>query len=88
MPSPFRFHGLPRKPTLLLAAVLATGTLLPFTQTAHAAAAQPTPAQQVLPAGLEGAINDASAVLPRARDLDAAQRKQAEDLLRDALADD
>jgi len=87
MPSPFRSRGSPHKPTLLFAAVLTAATLLPFTQTAHAAA-QPTLAQQALPAALEGAINDATAALPRARDLDAGQRKQAEDLLRDALADD
>jgi potassium efflux system protein len=48
--------------------------------------AQLPPAQ--LPPALSDAINDALNALPRKRDLDADQRKQAEELLRDALADD
>ncbi|MBN8887207.1 MAG: mechanosensitive ion channel [Rudaea sp.] len=68
---------------LVLAAALAPS--LP------AATAQPAPAAQPgqdLPPPLDDAISNALAALPRARDLNADQRKKAEDLLRDAQADD
>jgi len=41
-----------------------------------------------LPPPLASAINDALSALPNARDVDADQRKQTEELLRDALKDD
>ncbi len=41
-----------------------------------------------LPPSIAAAIKDAQAALPRKQGLTADQRKQAEDLLRDALADD
>jgi len=57
-----------------------------------AAAPPATPAAAApandLPAALSDKINEAVAALPRKRDLTAEQRKQAEELLRDALADD
>jgi potassium efflux system protein len=55
----------------------------------HAADSSDTSlAPTALPAPLADAINASLSALPRQRNLDGEQRKQAEELLRDALADD
>ena len=80
-----------RRPRPQLAAFLRMGSLLLAVAVTLAAfdtlAAVPALEAQ-LPPALSDAINDALNALPRKRDLDADQRKQAEELLRDALADD
>ena len=84
---PFRLLGFLCKPAFLLAAVFAA-TSLPAAQPVRTPVTQSIPAQPALPPALDASINAALSALPRARDLDAEQRKQAEDLLRDALTDD
>lgn len=80
-----------RFPTLRLMAALAFGlaVALPAASALPAAAPNARPAEaQELPPPLDDAINAALAALPRARDLNPEQRKQAEDLLHDAIGDD
>jgi potassium-dependent mechanosensitive channel len=55
---------------------------------AIAAETKSPPAQPDLPVALADTIDSALSALPRRTDLDAAQRKQAEELLHDALNDD
>jgi len=73
----------------LFAIILAATAFTPIAWPAQTSNAPSTPAHaQELPAALDDAINAALTALPRARDLNADQRKKAEDLLRDALGDD
>jgi potassium efflux system protein len=84
------FLSLPLKPRLFTAALAILSLMAPAWSVGAPAASQNTTAQQtqVLPPSLDSAINSALNALPRARDLNADQRKDAEGLLRDALADD
>ena len=70
---------------LLLACAL---NLAAFATSAATAELKTDAGQADLPPALSDAIKTAQAALPRKRDVDADQRKQAEELLRDALADD
>lgn len=79
----------PSRPALVLACLLgiAAGANLGFAAPPAASSAAVAPDPN-LPAALSDTINTAIAALPRKRDLSAEQRKQAEELLRDALVDD
>ncbi len=88
MPRLFRPLTFPLRPTILFTAALAAASLAPVARSAPPASLPPTAQTQQLPPSLDDSINNALAALPRARDLNADQRKKADDLLRDALNDD
>src|SRR5579883_1598414 len=81
---PFRSPGFFLPAALLAIALAATA----FASSALSATAVRPSQTQDLPPPLEDAISSAIAALPRARDINADQRKKAEDLLRDAQSDD
>jgi potassium efflux system protein len=89
MPTPLRSARLLSPRIAILFAALAMACS--FAQGAQSAASPPAkaaPVQEAFPPALDDAIDKALAALPRARDLGADERKQAEELLRDAQTDD
>ncbi len=82
---PLHPAGLARLGSLLLAVALALAAVAAAAATPDA---QADTAEAQLPPAMSDAISDALNALPRKRDVDADQRKRAEELLRDALADD